>query len=68
MLRQGLGHEEIMEKLDFSAFELRFTGGDGRTRMYYKAWFEDPFRQAAVKALSGEPMVDIGLEPEPEKP
>jgi len=66
MLSQGLSNDVIMEKLDFSAIEPRFTGGDGRTRMYYMAWYEGPFRKAAIKALSGEPMVDIAPEPEPE--
>ena len=59
MLAKGLSHEEIEEQLDFSAFEVRFTGGDEYLKGYYDAYFEGPFRKAAIKELSGEPMVTI---------
>jgi cyclase len=59
MLTQGLSHEEIREQLDFGDFEERFTGGDEYLRGYYRDYFERPFRAAAIKALTGEPMVPI---------
>lgn len=59
MLADGLEAEEVEAALDFSAFEPRFTGGDEYVKAYYDAWFEIPFRQAAMKALTGEPMVEI---------
>ena len=61
MLAQGLSHVEIEEQLDFSAFEQRFTNGDEYVKGYYEAYFEGPFRRAAIKELSGEPMVPIEL-------
>lgn len=60
MLAQGMSPEEIQKKLDFSAFKERFTGGDDYTAYFYVGYFEEPFRSAAIKALSGEPMVVIG--------
>jgi len=57
LLAQGLSHEEVEQQLVFSAFEERFTGGDEYISGYYKDYFEVPFRKAAIKALSGEPMV-----------
>jgi len=60
MLADGISQEEVAEKLDFSAFEQRFTGGDEYTKRYYNSWFEQPFRKAAIKALGDEPMKAIG--------
>jgi len=59
MLAKGLSHVEIEAQLDLSAFEERFTGGDEYISGYYRDYFEKPFRKAAIKALSGEPMVKI---------
>ena len=59
MVAQGLGHDEIEGRLDFTSFEKKFTGGDEYLTGYYKAYFERPFRKAAIKELSGEPMVPI---------
>jgi cyclase len=59
LLAQGLSHEEVEARLDFSDFETRFTGGDAYIKGYYDDWFEQPFRKASIKALSGEPMVVI---------
>jgi glyoxylase-like metal-dependent hydrolase (beta-lactamase superfamily II) len=59
LLSRGMSHEDIEKNLDFSAFELRFTHGDEYVKGYYEAWFEGPFRKAAVKALTSEPMVAI---------
>lgn len=63
LLAQGLSAEVVEAQLDFSAFEERFTGGDPYIKSYYSAYFEKPFRKAAMKALTGEPMVV--LEPNP---
>lgn len=60
LLAQGLGAEAVEAKLDFSAFEERFTGGDAYVKTFYSAYFEKPFRRAAMKELSGEPMVILG--------
>jgi glyoxylase-like metal-dependent hydrolase (beta-lactamase superfamily II) len=60
MLAAGLSAENVEQQLDFSAFELRFTGGDPDLKRFYTSWFEKPFRKAALKALAGEPMVKIG--------
>jgi len=59
MLADGLEAEAVEGGLDFSAFETRFTGDDEYVKVYYDAWFEGPFRKAAMKALTGEPMVEI---------
>jgi glyoxylase-like metal-dependent hydrolase (beta-lactamase superfamily II) len=59
LLEQGLEGEALEAALDFSAFEQRFTRGDEYVRVHYEQWFELPFRKAAVKALTGEPMVQI---------
>jgi glyoxylase-like metal-dependent hydrolase (beta-lactamase superfamily II) len=59
MLADGKSNEEIEEALDFSAFEDRFTHGDDYVKLHYDQWFAGPFRKAATKALTGEPMVQI---------
>ncbi|MGI9271591.1 MAG: MBL fold metallo-hydrolase [Woeseiaceae bacterium] len=57
LLATGMSGEDVQEALDFSAFEDRFTHGDEYVHTYYEAFFERPFRAAAMKALTGEPMV-----------
>jgi glyoxylase-like metal-dependent hydrolase (beta-lactamase superfamily II) len=57
MLAEGMSAEEVQEALDLSAFEERFTHGDEYIHTYYEAYFERPFRAAALKAVSGERMV-----------
>ena len=59
LLAQDKTVEEVQELLDFSAFEDRFTHGDVYVAHHYNEWFEQPFRAAAMKALTGEPMVEI---------
>ena len=59
LIADGVERDALAERLDFSAFEERFTGGDEYLKGYFDAWFAGPFRQAAVKALTGEPMVAI---------
>ena len=60
MVKDGVSTDDIPERLDFSAWEEQFTGGDTYIKGYYDDWFEEPFRSAAVKELSGEPMKEIG--------
>jgi len=57
LLAQGVAGEALEAALDFSAFEQRFTHGDEYIRVHYEEWFTEPFRKAATKALTGEPMV-----------
>ena len=64
MLADGKRAEEVEAALDFSAFEEKFTHGDDFVRVAFENWFEQPFRAAAMKALTGEPMVEVS-QPEP---
>jgi len=57
LLQDGLSPEVAMEQLDFSAFEQRYTKGDPLLAERFEGWFSTPFRQASLKALTGEPMV-----------
>jgi len=66
LLASGMSNEEVEAGLDFSAYEARYTHGDEYVKSYYDAYFEKPFRAAAMKALTGEPMVKI--EPPKEVP
>jgi len=59
LLAKGLSVDDVEAALDFSAFEKRFTDDDAYVKIHYDAWFEGPFRKAAMKALTGEPMVQI---------
>lgn len=59
LITNGKSVEEVQAELDFTVFEERFTQGDEYVRVHYEQWFEEPFRAAAMKALSGEPMVEI---------
>ena len=59
LLAEGRDKVEVQAALDFSAFEERYTNGDEYIRVFYEAWFERPFRAAAMKALTGEPMVQV---------
>lgn len=59
LLAEGKNIDEVQAALDFSAFEERFTHGDKHMEGYYNAYFELTFRAAAMKALTGEPMVRI---------
>lgn len=66
LLAAGKSVEETEAALDFSFFVERFTGGDEFLENRFEVWFTRPFRKAALKALTGEPMVK--LEPEPAAP
>ena len=63
-IADGLSQEEAGERLDFSAFDERFTGGDAYTTRYYKAWFTDALRSSAYRAAMGEVMVKLEREEE----
>ena len=64
LLAQGLSEEDAMAKLDFSAFEDRFTGGSGYLAVFLEGWFIEPFRASVFKALKGIPMVTVNRDPE----
>jgi glyoxylase-like metal-dependent hydrolase (beta-lactamase superfamily II) len=61
LLAEGLDAKAAQEKIDISEFEPRFTAGDPRLTRYFKNYFTDPFRKAAFKALTGEPMVRVDV-------
>ena len=63
LLAKGMSAEETEATLDFSPFEERFTGGDEYLANRFEVWFTRPFRKAALKALTGEPMVSLEREP-----
>ena len=60
LLAQGLSPEEAAEKIDYTEFRARFTGGDPLLDERFDGWFAGPFSAAAFKALTGEPMVVVG--------
>ncbi len=59
LLADGMSAEDVEAALDFSEFEEAFTHGDEYLKTFYDAYFEGPFRAAAMKVLSGKPMVEI---------
>jgi len=59
LVAAGTSPDEIAAALDFSDIEPRFTGGDEYLAVSYRDYFEQPFREAAVKELTGEPMVPV---------
>jgi glyoxylase-like metal-dependent hydrolase (beta-lactamase superfamily II) len=59
LIASGTPEDDIAAALDFSDIEEKFTGGDEQIRIAYEAWFEGPFRAAAVKALGDGPMVTL---------
>lgn len=65
LLAEGYTDDAAIEKLDFSAFEERFTGGDPYLKVFFDAWSKRPFAAAVFKALRGIPMVEIIPEEEP---
>lgn len=65
LLAQGLSQEDAEARLDFSQFIDRFTNGDPLHIDRFNAWFANPFRKAAFKALTGEPMVVINPKTSP---
>ncbi len=68
LLAQGLSEDEALEKLDYSKFRDRFTGGDPHLVEVFVGWFSRPFSAAAFKALTGEPMVVVGPSEYSEQP
>jgi len=59
LLADGMSAEDVQAALDFASFEDKFTHGNEFVRVPFEKWFEQPFRAAAMKALTGEPMVDV---------
>lgn len=68
LLAEGMAEDEVVARLDFSAFEERFARGDPYLANRFRVWGAGPFRYAALKALKGEPMVVIGPRYPEEKP
>ena len=62
LLAKGMSLEETEAALNFSPFAERFTGGDEYLANRFDVWFIQPFRKAALKALTGEPMVSLERE------
>ena len=62
LLATGTSREETEAALDFSPFTERFTGGDEFLENRFQVWFTKPFRKAALKALTGGPMVSLERE------
>lgn len=54
LVAEGLTEEEATERLDFSAVEARFTGGDAFLAGRFKSWFKRPIAQAAYRIETGE--------------
>ncbi len=61
-LAKGMSPEETEAALDFSPFVKKFTRGDDFLANRFDVWFTQPFRKAALKALTGEPMVSLERE------
>jgi glyoxylase-like metal-dependent hydrolase (beta-lactamase superfamily II) len=57
LIAQGLDAEQVAAKLDFSAFEDRFTHGDPMLIGRFKVWATDALRQCAYRAEKGETLV-----------
>lgn len=54
---QDIEEADAIAKIDFSAFEERYTSGSEYLAVYYDAWFKKPFAAAAFKELKNIPMV-----------
>lgn len=54
LVAQGLKEEEAVERLDFSAVEERFTGGDAFLAGRFLSWFKRPIGQAAWRVANGQ--------------
>jgi cyclase len=59
LLTKGLATEQISEKIDLSQYQSRFIGEDKSLSNFYKGYFTDPLLAAAIKELSGQPMVEL---------
>ena len=64
MIAEGLSPDDVKSQLSLSSFEDRYTDGDPSERVTYEQWFEKPLIEAAIKELTGEPMVPL----KPRKP
>lgn len=53
LLAQELSEEDAVERLDFSAVEHRFTGGDAFLAKRFEAWFKHPIGAAAYRIETG---------------
>ena len=58
LVANGVATDDIPDRLDFSAFEERFTGGDAYVKVFYENYMVQAFSAAAVKALGDGRMVE----------
>ena len=56
LARQGLSLEEARTKVDLSRQAALFTGGDPWLERWFKAYWADPFTEAAWKEAKGVPI------------
>ena len=63
LLAEGKSPDEIEAALDLATFEKRFIGDDAYLASRFQSWFARPFRKAALKALTGEPMMRLERQP-----
>lgn len=59
LVAEALTEEEAIGRIDFSAVEERFTGGDAFLAGRFLGWFKNPIARAAYKVAHGEPPEDI---------
>lgn len=59
LVAEDLTEDEAIERVDFSAVEERFTGGDAFLAGRFLGWFKIPIARAAYKIARGEPPENI---------
>jgi glyoxylase-like metal-dependent hydrolase (beta-lactamase superfamily II) len=59
LVAQNLTEDEVIGRVDFSAVEERFTGGDAFLAGRFLGWFKIPIARAAYKIARGEPPENI---------
>ncbi len=59
LIAEGLEIEAVEKQLSLSDFEQAYTGGDPALKITYDQWFAGPLIKAAMKEMTGEPMVAL---------
>lgn len=59
LLALGTSKQEIIKQIDLSPFRQRFIGNDKSLTHFYQGYFVKPLLAAAIKELSGKPMVEL---------
>lgn len=59
LLALGTSEKEIIKQIDLSLFMQRFIGDDKSLTHFYHGYFVKPLLAAAMKELSGKPMVEL---------